>query len=298
MKQVYTLILLLFFFNSHAQKVSIFDAETHQPIAQVAVFNEDKSIRVISNHKGEVDLSFFTEFEVITFTHIAYIEFEVLKKQIVASKFKVYLHNKSESLQEVFLVASKGKEKRSRIAEQLEAISFQNIQKLNPQTAADVLADIPGVKVQKSQFGGGSPVIRGMEANRVLLVIDGVRMNNAIYRKGHLQNSITVSPSQLDRVEVIFGPSSVVYGSDALGGVIHYSTKTPLLSDTPIIKSDYLTRYSTVNNGYSVQFGTEISHKNWASYTSVAYSSYGDLKNGHKTKPRVRRLGETTRILK
>ena len=84
-----------------------------------------------------------------------------------------------------------------------------------------MLSYIPGVKVQKTQFGGGSPVLRGMEANRILLVVDGVRMNNAIYRKGHLQNSITVSPSMLDKTEVLFGPSSVIYGSDALGGVIH-----------------------------------------------------------------------------
>ena len=93
------------------------------------------------------------------------------------------------------------------------------------------MAAVPGIKVQKSQFGGGSPVLRGMESNRVLLVVDGVRMNNAIYRKGHLQNSITVSPNQLDRTEIIFGPSSVVYGSDALGGVIHYYTKHQKLSE-------------------------------------------------------------------
>ena len=59
-------------------------------------------------------------------------------------------------------------------------------------------------------MGGGSPVIRGMESNRVLLVIDGVRMNNAIYRKGHLQNAITVAPNQLDKTEIVFGPSSVI----------------------------------------------------------------------------------------
>ncbi|MCF6213337.1 MAG: TonB-dependent receptor [Flavobacteriaceae bacterium] len=282
MKYFYNLILLLYSFNAFAQKVIILDVKTHQPIVNVAVFNEDKSKNTISNKKGEVDISIFSDSDILTFSHVAYIEFETLLKQIKIYNYRVYLRDKSESLQEVFLIASKGKEKRSRIAEQIEGVSFLDIQKLSPQSAADVLADIPGVKVQKSQFGGGSPVIRGMEANRVLLVIDGVRMNNAIYRKGHLQNSITVSPTQLDRTEVIFGPSSVVYGSDALGGVIHYYTKTPLLSNRKKLKTNYLSRFSTVNNGFVSQIGVESGHKNWASYTSVAYSSFGDLKMGSK----------------
>ena len=61
----------------------------------------------------------------------------------------------------------------------------------------------PGIRIQKSQGGGGSPAIRVFEANRVLIVVDGVRMNNAIYRSGHLQNSITVDPNNIDRVEII-----------------------------------------------------------------------------------------------
>jgi len=282
MKQLYILAFLFVIFSSKAQTITILDSDSHQPIVHVAVFNEDKTKHVISDKKGQVDLTPFSELTIITFTHVAYVEFETLKKQLKMMHNIVYLRNKAESLQEVFLVASKGKERRSRIAEQIEGISQKDIQKLNPQTAADVLADIPGIKVQKSQFGGGSPVIRGMEANRVLLVIDGVRMNNAIYRKGHLQNSITISPTQLERTEVIFGPSSVVYGSDALGGVIHYYTKTPKLSNIPKTKTSYLSQFSTVNNGSVSQVGIESSHKNWASYTSIAYSSFGDLKMGTK----------------
>ncbi|NJN34367.1 MAG: TonB-dependent receptor plug domain-containing protein [Saprospiraceae bacterium] len=72
--------------------------------------------------------------------------------------------------------------------------------------------------------------MRGFEASRVLLVVDGVRMNNLIYRSGHLQNAITVDQNMLDRVEVLFGTASTVYGSDALGGVVHFFTKKPLLN--------------------------------------------------------------------
>ena len=83
-------------------------------------------------------------------------------------------------------------------------------------------------------------MLRGFEANRVLLVVDGVRMNNAIYRSGHLQNAITIDPNVLERVEVIFGSSSVGYGSDALGGVVHYYTKTPKLNSEKKLKQLFL----------------------------------------------------------
>jgi hemoglobin/transferrin/lactoferrin receptor protein len=119
-----------------------------------------------------------------------------------------------------------------------------------------------------------------MESNRVLLVVDGVRMNNAIYRKGHLQSSITVTPNMLDKTEVVFGPSSVVYGSDALGGVIHYYTKTPKLSQENEVESQLFSRFSTVNQEVTTNVSAEVRRKNWASLTSVSYSDFGDLKAG------------------
>ena len=174
----------------------------------------------------------------------------------------------------------KGDAKTNRVAERVAVITAKEIEKLSPQTSADLLAAIPGIKVQKSQMGGGSPVIRGMESNRVLLVIDGVRMNNAIYRKGHLQNAITVAPNQLDKTEIVFGPSSVIYGSDALGGVIHYYTKTPKLSENTKVTTSFFNRFSSINNEITNNASVEIGTKKWASFTSVSYSDFGDLKMG------------------
>ncbi len=85
----------------------------------------------------------------------------------------------------------------------------KKIEFLNQVTSAALLEQTGNVFVQKSQGGGGSPVIRGFEANKVLIVIDGVRMNNAIFCGGHLQNVITIDNAALDKVEVLFGPASV-----------------------------------------------------------------------------------------
>ena len=282
MKKFLVVFLSVFFTNLHAQKVTVLDNETGKPIKSVAIFNKNKSNSAITNKLGVANLKEFSNTEVLYFSHVAYSVFQTTKKTLKNKGFKVVLKSQSEELDEVVLSVFKKKEKTTRIAEQIAVISQKDIQKISPQTSADLLATVPGIKVQKSQFGGGSPVLRGMESNRVLLVVDGVRMNNAIYRKGHLQNSITVSPNLLDKTEVVFGPSSVIYGSDALGGVIHYYTKTPKLSNKNEIKSGFFSRYSSVNNEITNTVSAELRFKKWASFTAVSHSSFGDLKMGTK----------------
>lgn len=271
---------LFFSFFLFAQEVTIIDFETQFPIENCTIYGENNPNTVHTDKKGKADISIFADNEIITINHLSYIEVEVLKRQLSETKHLVYLHRNAEALEEIVLSSSRKKELKRRIAEHVEINQIEEIRRVAPQTSADLLANIPGIKVQKSQFGGGSPVLRGMEANRILLVIDGVRMNNAIYRSGHLQSSITVSPSILDRAEVIFGPSSVIYGSDALGGVIHYYTKTPKTNQEDKVKFNLLSRYSTVNKEVTNQGGFEISFKKWSSLTSFSHSKFGDLKMG------------------
>jgi hemoglobin/transferrin/lactoferrin receptor protein len=280
MKLLSVILLFLITISVKAQQVKVLERGTNFPIENVTIYNDSNDKRVYTNKYGIADLSSFNDSDIISFNHLSYIEYEILKKELGIIEFIVYLNKYSEQLEEIVLSASKGKENRRRIAEQISIISKEEIKKIAPQTSADLLANLPGVKVQKTQSGGGSPVLRGMEANRILLVVDGVRMNNAIYRTGHLQNSITVSPNIIERTEVIFGPSSVIYGSDALGGVIHYFTKTPKVSDIKQVNASIYSRYSSVNNEFTTEGNIEFRNKNWASYTSISHSEFGDIKMG------------------
>ena len=279
-------LLLLFFtlcsIASFSQKVTVLDKETGFPVKSAAIYNKARTITAITDDNGQADVSEFKQISLLFFSHVSYVNYTIEKKQLQQQAYKVLLIKETEHLDEVVLSMFKKKEKSTRIAEQFIALTKKDIQKESPQTTADLLASVPGIKVQKSQFGGGSPVLRGMESNRVLLVVDGVRLNNAIYRKGHLQNSITVSPSLLERTEIVFGPSSVVYGSDALGGVIHYYTKTPKTADENQVKSEFFTRFGTVNQEITTHVSTELRFKKWASFTSVSYSTFGDLTMGKK----------------
>ena len=283
----YYIIIILSLFSSQlviSQQVVVVDGYTMFELPHVTIINAAKTVVVYTDKSGSADLTEFKSNELLSFHHIGYVEVKILKSALKSQNYKVALGKNTEQLNTVVLSASRRKEKRNRIAEHIEVISKNEIQLKSPQTTADMLATMPGVRVQKSQFGGGSPVLRGMEANRVLLVIDGVRMNNAIYRSGHLQNSISVSPNVLERTEVVFGPSSVMYGSDALGGVIHFFTKTPTVSEGNHVTSNIFARVGTVNNEVTLEGNVELNRKKFGSFTSFSSSNFGDLTMGETRK--------------
>ena len=275
------LIILLFFFStlSFGQQITVKDENTNENLPDVVIFNENKSQSIITDLDGIVDLSLFSSDENIFFQLLGYSTLEILKIEILNGT-TIYLQSESQNLEEVILSVARSESNVNQIAEKVSVIKSEDLFLSSPASGAELLELSPGVRVQKSQGGGGSPIIRGFEANRVLIVVDGVRMNNAIYRSGHLQNSITIDPNNIKRAEVIFGSSSVGYGSDALGGVIHYYTKSPILKGSEKIKSSFTSNYTSANQGLSNNFITNYSSENWGSITSLSISKFGDIKMG------------------
>ncbi len=155
----------------------------------------------------------------------------------------------------------------------------------NPQNSALALAQSGTLFVQQSQMGGGSPVIRGFEASRILLVVDGVRMNNAIFRSGHLQNILRVDVNSLEQLEILFGPGAAQHGSDALGGVIHLETAKPMLTGSSYLKGSFFTRFSSANNEKTTHGMFRYGRKKWAGITSFTISDFDDLRQGNLRSP-------------
>jgi hemoglobin/transferrin/lactoferrin receptor protein len=184
---------------------------------------------------------------------------------------------------EVTVSASKWEQKQNEVPNKITKISKKDIILNNPQTSADMLAQSGAVFVQKSQLGGGSPMIRGFATNRVLLVVDGVRMNNAIYRSGNLQNVISIDALSTATAEVVFGPGSLIYGSDAIGGVMDFhSQEAKLNSESKKLPTSgsALARYSTANSEQTLHADITIGSKKWAYMGSVTYSNFDDLMMG------------------
>ena len=228
MKHLLVLLTVFFSFQAAvAQKIQVLSQQTGVAIPGVALFNKQKSKSAVSNFDGFADISSFNQDEVITFQHISHTLLSTTKNQIVKANKQVFLITDASSLDEVVLSVSKFGQKKRDIPQQIVSVTSQDILFSNPQTAADLLESSGQVYVQKSQLGGGSPIIRGFSTNRLLIAVDGVRFNTAIFRGGNVQNIISIDPFAVARTEVILGPGSVVYGSDAVGGVMNFYTKKP-----------------------------------------------------------------------
>lgn len=280
MFRIYTaLSFFILTFGLNAQEVTVLDADSGTPILNVAFYNTDKNKTAITDFNGKTDLAKFDKNERIYISHLSYELIQITKNKIVSRGNIIYMVQKPEQLQEVVMSISKWQQQRKDVPQKIETISAQSIAFDNPQTTADVLQNSGKVFVQKSQLGGGSPMIRGFATNRVLLSVDGVRMNNAIFRGGNVQNIISIDPFTIKNTEVLFGPGSVIYGSDAIGGVMNFYTKSPRFSFTDSLafsgKADY--RFSSANTENTGHVEFNLGHQTWASYTSFSYNSFNDL---------------------
>jgi hemoglobin/transferrin/lactoferrin receptor protein len=278
---------------SYAQKtIKVIDLSTYKPVANVMVSKADKSAEFgKTNEKGEIQLN-FKELNFL-FSHPDYLSIVYSTEEIESSKYKVFINQNVNSFEEVVVSASKFEEKKNDVSQKIQVLRASEIAAQNQSSMADVLANSGNVMVQKSQLGGGSPIIRGFETNKVLMVVDGIRMNNAIYRGGHLQNIVTLDNAIMDRVEVVFGAGSVVYGSDALGGVMNFTTKSPVFSatDTVLVKAAAFTRYFSAAKGFSGHADISLGKKCFGSLSSFTFSKYGDLRQGANRRPFVGDFG-------
>ncbi|HQV55763.1 MAG TPA: TonB-dependent receptor [Chitinophagaceae bacterium] len=187
-----------------------------------------------------------------------------------------------KTLGEIVISVNKWEQKLNEVPNKIVKINKLDILRNNPQTSADLLSQTGAVFVQKSQLGGGSPMIRGFATNRVLLVVDGVRMNNAIYRSGNLQNVISIDALSTETAEVIFGPGSLIYGSDAIGGVMDFHTLDARFSkDKKMqVRGSVLSRYSTANKENTIHADINLGWKKWSVLSSFSFSKFDDLKMG------------------
>jgi hemoglobin/transferrin/lactoferrin receptor protein len=278
----------------HAQTITIIDNNTFQPIENVEVFKQGESASLSkSNSSGIIVFNGLVDDQSLVFVHPMYVNRVVTFSELKGQNNLLKMVENINSIEEIVVSASKFNEKKKDVAQKIQVLRASELQTMNQSSTADVLANTGNVFVQKSQLGGGSPIIRGFETNKVLIVIDGIRMNNAIYRGGHIQNIITLDNAIMDRVEVVFGPGSVVYGSDALGGVMSFTTKNPLLStDGKLkVKSGAFTRYMSAVSGYAAHADVSVGGKRFGSLTSLTYANYGDLRQGANREPFVGNFG-------
>ena len=270
-----------------SQTITVVDNEDNKPISDMAVMNESKTKFIYTNRSGKADISAFGENEIICFQHFTFERICLSHAEIKNMGFEIRFTKKVFAIEEYVISANRWEQNKAEVPNKITTILKPVVELQNPQTSADLLSISDEVFVQKSQLGGGSPMIRGFATNRILIVVDGVRMNNAIYREGNIQNVISMDPSTIESTEVIFGPGAAIYGSDAIGGVMDFHTKRALYTtgNKLYIKAEAFSRFSSANKEKTSHFDLNAGGKKIALLTSITYSDFGDLKMGSFNNP-------------
>ncbi len=280
-------ISLLFIFTvvpffAIAQTVTVKDAETGEPLPAVTLSSENPTYFVTTDENGKADLARFEGIDRIQVRMLGYKTIVRSYSQIEADSFEILMQAVAFDLNDMVVSANRWSQSSSNVPSKISTVSPEDVRLQNPQTAADLLNLSGEVFIQKSQQGGGSPMIRGFATNRLLYTIDGVRMNTAIFRGGNIQNVISLDPYAIQSTEVLFGPGSVIYGSDAIGGVMSFNTLTPALSRNDKIATHLgaSIRYSSANNENTGHIDLSVGSGKWAILSSLTYYDYGHLRQG------------------
>jgi hemoglobin/transferrin/lactoferrin receptor protein len=267
---------------SYSQTLTLTDKTNNQPLEMATIISFKPSVYTTTNIKGQANISDFKKADKIEISMLGYATDYVSYKDLEVLNFVYSLTPTALSMDEIIVSATRWNQHADDIPSKIISVQIQDIQFQNPQTSADLLGNTGKVFIQKSQQGGGSPMIRGFATNRLLYSVDGVRMNTAIFRSGNIQNVISLDPFAIEKAEVFFGPGSVIYGSDAIGGVMSFQTHTPQLSmNHETITSGHLVyRHATANQEHSAHFDLNAGGKKWAMVSSLSFNLFDDLKMG------------------
>lgn len=166
-----------------------------------------------------------------------------------------------------------------------DSIAAGTLRESAVRTLPEALNETVGVAVQKTAQGQGSPIIRGFTGFRTLLLVDGIRLNHPAFRDGPNQYWNTVDSTGLDRIEILRGAGSVLYGSDAVGGTVHAFTRTPDYSPDGARRhsGSIHTRLASAERSAMTRLENTVAEGNWALLGGIGIKTFGDLQAGSET---------------
>ncbi|MGL6267220.1 MAG: TonB-dependent receptor plug domain-containing protein, partial [Chitinophagaceae bacterium] len=186
------------------------------------------------------------------------------------------------TLNPIVVISSRNLHKLSTSPFPVSYIPQSQIKEMQSRSSPEMLTGTPGIWMQKTNHGGGSPFIRGLTGNQVLTLVDGIRLNNATYRYGPNQYLSTIDPWSLFSAETLRSTGSVLYGSDAMGGVVYLQTEKPEYSENKRrIHGSFFTRVMSRNMEKTVGAKLIYSGRNFAGLVSGNISQFGHIVAGN-----------------
>jgi len=189
----------------------------------------------------------------------------------------------SRTLSEIVITANRFGSVGINTPEAIKVADELSIRENQLRTVPEALSITPGVFVQKTNHGGGSPFVRGLTGNQTLLLLDGVRLSNSTTRYGPNQYFNTIDVFSIEKMEVLRGSGSVQYGSDAIGGTIQAFSNQLITTDESLWGSSLLTRFATHGMEQSIRGGVNYSNNRIALRSGITWRNFGDIIGGDTT---------------
>ncbi|HKK80803.1 MAG TPA: TonB-dependent receptor [Prolixibacteraceae bacterium] len=258
--------ILNYAFASHSVEGYVYDKETNEPLPGATIYIHELERGVVSNIEGMFVLSGIPEKSYRVEVSFLGYETRIVQKN-AGEHMSVGLEPSLIQAPEVVVTASNFASQHEN-AVKIEAENLENIESSGIPSFAEALTSIPGVDVISKGNGIGKPVIRGLSNSNILFLNNGVKMENYQFSENH---PYVIDETGIDRVEVIKGPASLLYGSDAIGGLINILPEHPAPVGT--IKGDVAFAGHSVSNGGKINAGVKQSSGD------ISWGLRGSMKN-------------------
>lgn len=263
-------------------------SQDKRPVADARLLLEEIDVAGYSNDSGEFRITSVPPgvYNVLI-KHIGYEARYLQKVKIEPGETQdlgqIVLQEAVLPLSGTVITATRSERKTIDVPAAVNLVPREMIDARNGKTSAEVLREEGGVFVQKTNHGGGSAILRGLSSNQILLLVDGVRLNNSTYRLGNHQYLTTVDNNALEQIEVVHGPTSVLYGSDALGGTINLITRRPPLHAASAqikARAALFGRFASADEEKTGRGEIALYNHRWALLAGFSRKHFGDLRRG------------------
>jgi hemoglobin/transferrin/lactoferrin receptor protein len=270
--------------NLLAQKITVLDASNLSAIknAEIIIALQNS---VFTGPEGTALLNNIASADSITVFADGYIPSTVSVNAFRNGRLTVYLQALNLKMQAAEISAFRLHQQDKNLSFKTSKIPLKEALLQGAQSTADMIGASGEVLVQKSQQGGGSPMIRGFAANRVLICVDGMRINNAISRSGNLHQIISIGGLTVDEAEIIFSPGALMLGSDAIGGAMNFKTLKPLTleeNNQKTVSGNVMLRTASANFEKTAHADLNFSTKKSGIYAAYTFSDFDDLMMGSR----------------
>jgi hemoglobin/transferrin/lactoferrin receptor protein len=186
-----------------------------------------------------------------------------------------------DALESVQVTATRRAERGFDVSPSVTTLADAQLRGNAPRTVADHFRGEPGTFVQQTTPGQGIAIVRGLKGSEVLHMVDGFRINNAIFRNAPNQYIALVDPWNLERIEVVRGPMAALYGGDAMGGVVHFLTRSPTFDGAALqARAKFAAQAASADSSSATQLEGEIGNRNWSAHGGATWQDAGRLRVG------------------